>query len=111
MTALSTEQLSEPLTVASMTRSSLRDGAVKSSVIVWAALVIFTVASFVLGGEHVVDNEKIAAAVVLGIAAVKIRLVGIHFMELRGAPTLLRTAFEVYCALLFIVLMGIYVIA
>lgn len=79
------------------------------SVIVWAALVIFTVLSFALGGEHLIDNRTLAAAVVLGIAAVKVRLVGLHFMELRHAPVALRAAFEAYCVGLFAVLMGLYI--
>jgi heme/copper-type cytochrome/quinol oxidase subunit 4 len=91
-----------------MAKASVRAGALRSSMMVWAALVIFTLASFILGGEHVVGDKTVAAAVVVGIAAVKIRLVGIHFMELRHAPPALRTVFEVYCVLLFIVITGIY---
>lgn len=82
-----------------------------SSIIVWTALVVFTLASFALGGEHLIEDYTVAAAVVVGIAALKIRLVGIHFMELRHAPLALRAFFEVYCALLFIVIMGIHLIA
>lgn len=81
----------------------------KRSAVVWAALVIFTIASFLLGGEHLIDNKTLAAAIVIGIAAVKIRLVGLHFMELRHAPVALRAAFEAYCVGLFAVLMGLYV--
>jgi caa(3)-type oxidase subunit IV len=92
-------------------RALLESSATKGSAIVWAALVVFTVLSFVLGGEHVIDNKTLAAAIVVGIAAIKIRLVGLHFMELRAAPLALRTVFEVYCGLLFAVLMGIYLVA
>lgn len=89
---------------------TLRDSsATKGSVIVWAALVAFTVASFALGGEHLVENGILASAVVLGIGAIKVRLVGLNFMELRGAPMALRAAFEAYCVGLFVVLMEIYV--
>jgi caa(3)-type oxidase subunit IV len=83
----------------------------KGSAIVWAALVVFTVISFALGGEHLVDNKTLAAAIVLGIGAFKVRLVGLHFMELRGAPVALRAVFEGYCVVLFLALMGIYVFA
>lgn len=96
--------------MASTPRFLWSNRATKSSIMVWAALVMFTMTSFALGGEHLVDDEKTAAAVVIGIAAVKIRLVGIHFMELRRAPLVLRTVFEVYCVLVFLVLMGIYLI-
>jgi hypothetical protein len=46
---------------------------------------------------------------VLAIAAIKIRYVGLDFMELRTAPLPLRVAFESYCAALFLVLAGMYV--
>lgn len=91
-------------------RTLLDSSATKGSVIVWGALVVFTVLSFALGGEHLVENRTLAAAVVLGIGAIKVRLVGLHFMELRGAPVALRAAFEAYCAGLFVVLMGIYIL-
>jgi heme/copper-type cytochrome/quinol oxidase subunit 4 len=91
-------------------KTLLDSSATKGSVIVWAALVVFTVASFALGGEHLIDNKTLAAALVIGIGAVKVRLVGMHFMELRAAPVALRAAFEAYCVGLFVVLMGIYVL-
>jgi hypothetical protein len=78
---------------------------------VWAALVVFTVISFLLGGEHLIDNKTLAAVIVVGIAAFKVRLVGLHFMELKGAPIALRGVFEGYCVVLFVALMGIYVFA
>jgi hypothetical protein len=45
---------------------------------------------------------------VLGIAAVKVRLVGLDFMELRHAPIALHAVFELYCARLWAVLSGPY---
>jgi len=90
-------------------RALLQSPATKGSVIVWGALVAFTIAAFALGGEHLIEDKTLAAALVLGIGAIKVRLVGLHFMELRAAPVALRAAFEAYCAGLFLVLMGIYV--
>jgi heme/copper-type cytochrome/quinol oxidase subunit 4 len=101
----------EHLTGESTVESRSDARSLKPSVVVWTALVVFTLASFALGGEHLIEDDTIAAAVVVGIAAVKIRLVGIHFMELRDAPLVLRGFFEVYCALLFVVIMGIHLIA
>jgi caa(3)-type oxidase subunit IV len=89
----------------------LSSSATKGSAIVWAALVVFTVLSFVLGGEHVIDSRTLAAVTVVGIAAFKIHLVGLHFMEIKGAPAALRVAFEGYCIALFVVLLGIYILA
>jgi hypothetical protein len=60
---------------------------------VWAGLVVATVVSW---------------AVVLGVAVIKVRFVGLDFMELRNAPVLLRAAFEGYCVALWCVLAGIY---
>lgn len=79
-------------------------------VLVWAALVIATVTSYAFGGEHLIDDRTLAAAVVLGVGAVKVWLVGLHFMELRHAPLPLRWVFEGYCAALFVVLFSLYVV-
>jgi cytochrome c oxidase subunit IV len=46
--------------------------------------------------------------VVLGIASIKVRLVGLDFMELRSAPIPLRAAFEGYCFGLWALLSGLY---
>ena len=46
--------------------------------------------------------------VVLGIAMVKVRFVGLDFMELRNAPIPFRAIFELYCVALFLVLAGMY---
>jgi heme/copper-type cytochrome/quinol oxidase subunit 4 len=73
----------------------------------WVILVAATALSFAVGVEH--GTGSLAAVAVLGLAAVKIRLVGLDFMELRRAPTALRIAFEVYCIGLWAVLSGIYV--
>jgi hypothetical protein len=45
---------------------------------------------------------------VLALAAVKIRFVGLDFMELRSAPLLLRGPFEAYCVTLWLVFAGVY---
>lgn len=44
------------------------------------------------------------AIVIVGIALVKVRLIGIHFMDLRAAPPPLRLLFEGYTVALFLVL-------
>ena len=50
----------------------------------------------------------LAMVVVFGIAAIKVRLIGLDFMELRSAPIPLRAAFEGYCLVLWGVLSGLY---
>jgi hypothetical protein len=59
-----------------------------------------------LGAEHGVGSTVVVA--VFGIAAIKVRLIGLDFMELRSAPIPLRAAFEGYCLVLCGVLSGLY---
>ncbi len=72
----------------------------------WLILVAATLASFALGADH--GTGSLVAVAVLGIAAIKVRLVGLDFMELRHAPIPLRVAFEVYCVALWALLSGLY---
>jgi hypothetical protein len=69
-------------------------------------LVVATIISWAVGGEHQTGSSVVV--VVLGIAMVKVRFVGLDFMELRRAPIPLRAAFEFYCVALFLVLTGMY---
>ena len=73
----------------------------------WAIILVATLASFALGIEQ--GEYNVWAVVVLGIAAVKVRLVGLDFMELRHAPMYLRLVFEGYCVALWAALSALYV--
>ena len=75
--------------------------------VVWAGLVGATLVSWAVGSEH--GTGSLIAVVVLGVAMVKVRFVGLDFMELRHAPLVLRAAFESYCMALWCVLAGMYV--
>ncbi|BBY61839.1 cytochrome C oxidase subunit IV family protein [Mycolicibacterium helvum] len=72
----------------------------------WLILVAATLASFALGADH--GTGSLVAVAVLAIAAIKVRLVGLDFMELRHAPIPLRVAFEVYWVTLWALLSGLY---
>lgn len=72
----------------------------------WLLLIAATLASWLVGADHGTGSR--IAVVVLAIAAAKIRLVGLDFMELRRAPVPLRIAFELYCVALWAVLSGLY---
>ncbi|BBZ64523.1 cytochrome C oxidase subunit IV family protein [Mycolicibacterium monacense] len=72
----------------------------------WLILVAATVVSWLVGADH--GTGSLLAVLVLAIAAVKVRLVGLDFMELRQAPLPLRAAFECYCLGLWAVLAGLY---
>lgn len=73
----------------------------------WLVLIAATLVSYLVGAEHGIGSTPVV--VVLGIAAIKIRLVGLDFMELRSAPIPWRAVFESYCLLLWAVLCGLYV--
>ncbi|MCG7593115.1 cytochrome C oxidase subunit IV family protein [Mycobacterium sp. PSTR-4-N] len=72
----------------------------------WLVLVAATLLSWALGADH--GTGSMVAVAVLGIAAIKVRLVGLDFMELRHAPIPLRAAFEAYCIGMWALLSGLY---
>jgi hypothetical protein len=76
------------------------------STAVWLPLVAMTLVSWALGADHGVGST--IAVVVLVLAVVKVRFVGLDFMELRTAPLILRALFEAYCIVLWMVLTGMY---
>jgi len=71
---------------------------------VWALLVAATVLSVAVGGAHG------TTVVVLAVAFVKVRFIGMYFMELREAPPLLRLAFEGWCLLIGTLTILMYVV-
>lgn len=74
--------------------------------IVWAGLVLATILSFVFGIDEGGSAGRMAA--VLVIAFLKIRFIGIYFMDLKCAPLALRGTFEAYCAVVCGVLLLAY---
>ena len=76
------------------------------STFVWLALVAATIVSWVVGADHEVGSG--VAVLVLALAVIKVRFVGLDFMELRNAPLPLRGVFEAYCIILWMVLAGMY---
>lgn len=76
------------------------------STLVWIVLVSATIVSWAVAADHKTDAG--VAVLVVGIAAGKVRLIGLDFMELRHAPWPLRFAFEGYCLALFSLLAGMY---
>jgi caa(3)-type oxidase subunit IV len=75
---------------------------------VWLVLVVATIISWRVGKDHGVDGT-VATTIVLIVAFFKVRLVGLHFMELSTAPRGLRLAFEAYCVIVCAALVGMYV--
>lgn len=75
--------------------------------IVWIVLVVLTIANPVLGLEGQLVGSTgvhLLGVAILTLAVVKVRFVGLDFMELRGAPVPMRLAFEAYCLILWVVL-------
>ena len=71
---------------------------------IWAILVIATLLSCAswLGGDE--GGQRLAGAAVMAIAFFKARLIGLHFMELRGAIWPLRLLFELWAIVICLLL-------
>jgi len=74
--------------------------------VLWVVLSLATMLSWQLGVEA--STHTGAGALIPAIAFVKLRLVGIHFMEIGGAPLALRAVFESYVAVTFVALLVIF---
>ena len=90
--------------------AELRRVRADTPVVVWFVLVSATAATAVLGLEQAAGGAEAIGVLLLAIAFVKIRLVGIHFMELGTAPRPLRLLFEGYVALTFTVLLVLFLV-
>ncbi len=77
----------------------------------WFFLLAATLISSALGTNHGVSNPRVASTVIILLAFVKARLIGMHFMELNNAPLALRLAFEGYCVSVFVGVIGLYLAA
>jgi Prokaryotic Cytochrome C oxidase subunit IV len=81
---------------------------------VWLLLTAATVLSWSLGANHGIGashGHELAALSILVIVFVKIRFVGLYFMELRGAPLAVRSVFEIYCAAVLLALSAMYLLS
>jgi heme/copper-type cytochrome/quinol oxidase subunit 4 len=71
---------------------------------VWLLLITVTVFAWWLIDAHHV-SASVASVAVLCIAALKVRLVFLHFMELSKAPFHWRIAFEVWVVFFFAIML------
>jgi Prokaryotic Cytochrome C oxidase subunit IV len=78
--------------------------------LVWVVLLALTFGSFLVGIEQSADFAGAAAIVIIGIALLKVRLIGLHFMDVRIAPTALRVLFEGYVLVVFAALVVLDVV-
>lgn len=76
--------------------------------VVWVLLIAATIASFWVGTDHGLSSSTGRGVVILAIAFVKVRFVGLYFMDLRSSPYLLRGIFEAYCMVVCLAMMAVY---
>ena len=77
--------------------------------IVWAALMLATCASIWLLSKNSVTPEVATVAIML-VAAVKVRLVIRHFMEVRRAPLALRFICDGWLLAVAALIMAVYLV-
>lgn len=75
---------------------------------VWMVLVGATMLTAVVGLEQHGGSTAVGL-LLLAVAFIKIRLVALHFMEVRDAPLPLRVLVEAYVGVTFVALVVIYV--
>lgn len=76
------------------------------STAIWLVLVaasLFSWESTRLGGNG--NGAQLANAAILVVAFVKVRFIGLDFMELRGAPWPIRIGFEIWTILVCVALL------
>jgi heme/copper-type cytochrome/quinol oxidase subunit 4 len=80
----------------------------KAPLIVWVGLIIATLLSYWLGSDHGLSSAEARTLIIFVVAFVKVRFVGLYFMELRQAPVILRSLFEGWCLVVCLLLAGLY---
>ncbi|WP_354700214.1 hypothetical protein DSM112329_00479 [Paraconexibacter sp. AEG42_29] len=74
-------------------------------------LVAATCSSWWLGADHVLPSARTSSAAILAVAFVKVRLIGMYFMDLRAAPTALRHVFDAWCLTVCALVISLYLYA
>lgn len=77
---------------------------------VWAGLIMATFLSWWFGSRGLESNgeQRLVGATVILIAFVKVRLVGLYFMEIRQGPAALRLLYEGWCLIAAALVIGMY---
>lgn len=75
----------------------------------WVLLTVLTGLTWIIGdGSSAVTGVKYAAVILMVIAAIKVRTIVLHFMEMATAPLPLRVLFEGWVVLVFVVVISLY---
>jgi caa(3)-type oxidase subunit IV len=77
--------------------------------VTWLVLLAATLLSW--ESAHSSGDYRLASAVVLLIAFLKARLIGLEFMELRAAPRMLRAIFEAWTLVACAALLALYLLS
>jgi hypothetical protein len=75
--------------------------------LIWLVLIAATLISWWIGTGDA-GNPQLGTAAVFVVVFVKVRLIGLYFMELRDAPLPLRLLFEGYCLIVCSTLLAMY---
>jgi len=78
--------------------------------LIWFVLIAATLISWRIGTGDAA-NPQLGTAAVFVVVFVKVRLIGLYFMELRDAPLPLRLLFEGYCLIVCSTLLAMYLIS
>ncbi|MFB0874456.1 cytochrome C oxidase subunit IV family protein [Sphingobium sp. sgz301303] len=73
--------------------------------VLWLVLVALTIVSLELFPGIVGGNRQVAAAAVIVIAFIKVRIIGLDYMEIRNAPRLLRALFEAWTGIVLVLIL------
>jgi heme/copper-type cytochrome/quinol oxidase subunit 4 len=73
----------------------------------WGFLVVASLATYTLVERHALGVEG-AVSIVMVLAAIKVRMIVLHFMELKHAPRGWRAAFEIWAILVTAVILGLW---
>ena len=76
---------------------------------VWAVLVGATLLSWELGHGFGVQDTRVAGALILVVAMIKVRFVMLDFMEVRHAPAWMRLGAEIWTVALAASLVALFV--
>lgn len=79
------------------------------STLVWAALMLATIASWALGADHdLIGSAQVATVGVLVIAFAKVAMVASSFMEVRQSPRIVKVLMHGWSLGVCALLVGLY---
>jgi hypothetical protein len=93
-------RVAQPRDLAGLLRNSIT--------VVWFILIGATLLSWWMGTNHGFKNEDLVGSLVLLVAFIKVRFVGLYFMEHRHSPLPLRIIFEAWCLVVCCAVIGMF---